>query len=98
MFWVQVRGEEIEAEFTASPAPARSPPKVVEAVPPRRTAIVPLAERTPVPSVTRMPFVIEENLTVLVAKIVPKKGEEEALKAWSVPAETIARGPPAVKV
>ena len=82
----------------ASPAPDKRPPRVVEAVPPRRTARVPLADNVPAPSATITPLVKEENLTVEEAKIVPKKGEEEALKAWSVPDETMAKGPLAVKV
>lgn len=49
MFWVQVRGEEMEAELIASPAPARSPPRVVEAVPPTATSMVDEAVIGPVP-------------------------------------------------
>ena len=71
---------------------------MVEAVPPRRTAMVPLAESVPAPSTARTPLVSEENLTVEVAKRVPRKGEEEALKVCSVPDEVIAKGPLAVKV
>lgn len=68
------------AEERARPPPAKSPPRVLEAVPPRSTAMVPLAVRVPMESVTRTPSVNEENLTVEVAKRVPKKGEDEALK------------------
>ena len=40
VFWAQPRGEEMAAEEKARPPPARSPPKVVEAVPPTLTARV----------------------------------------------------------
>lgn len=94
VFWAQPSGEETMAELTApAPLPASKPPKVVEAVPPRLTETVELAERTPVPSTSRTPLVKEENLTVEEAKSVPKKGEEEALKEWTVPPETMSMGP-----
>ena len=98
VFCAQPRGEEMMAEERARPLPARRPPKVVDAVPPRRTAMVEEAVTSPVPSPTRTPLVNEENLTVEEAKRVPKKGEELALNAWSVPAERMAMGPLAVKV
>ena len=41
------------AEEIVFPAPARSPPRVVEAVPPLVTAMVVLAERAPVESTAR---------------------------------------------
>ena len=86
------------AEESARPLPAKRPPRVVEAVPPLRTATVPLAESVPAPSTARMPLVKDENLTVDEAKSVPKKGEEEALKEWTVPEETMSMGPFTAKV
>lgn len=73
------------AEERARPLPARSPPRVVDAVPPRRTATVPLAVTAPMESVTKTPLVNEENLTVEEAKRVPKKGEVVPVKVWTVP-------------
>jgi len=99
VFWAQPKGEEMIAEVTApAPLPARSPPKVVEAVPPRLTARVELDDRRPAPSTARTPLVNEENVTVEVANNVPKKGEDEALKLWTVPDDTMSSGPLAVKV
>ena len=53
VFWFHPKGEEMMAEARVLPAPARRPPKVVEAVPPLVTAIVVLAERAPVESTAR---------------------------------------------
>ena len=49
-------------------------------VPPMLVASVEEEERMPVEPSSAMPAPKELNLTVLVAKSVPKKGEEEALK------------------
>lgn len=43
--WAKERGEEMTAEESASPFPASSPPKVVEAVPPTATEMVEEAAR-----------------------------------------------------
>lgn len=53
VFWFHPKGEEMAAEDIVFPAPASSPPKVVEAVPPLVTAMVVLAERAPVESTVR---------------------------------------------
>jgi len=53
VFWFHPKGEEMMAEARVLPAPARRPPKVVEAVPPLVTAMVVLAERAPVESTVR---------------------------------------------
>ena len=90
MFCAQPKGEEMAADERASPPPARSPPKVVEAVPPLKTAKVPLAVTAPIESVTRTPLVKEENRTVEEAKRVPKKGEVVPLKVWTVPEESVS--------
>lgn len=45
VFCAQPRGEEMTAEERASPFPERSPPKVVEAVPPTATEMVDEAAR-----------------------------------------------------
>ena len=69
----------VVAVIICPPFPARSPPKVVEPVPPLATVSVP-EERVPSAEELTAPAERLENLTVLVAKIVPKKGELEALK------------------
>ena len=78
--WAKAKGEDIMADPKAVPFPKRSPPRVVEAVPP-------LATVKAVSKVRELACTVEE------AVIVPKKGEEEALNVWVVPAETIANGP-----
>lgn len=83
------------AEDMVLPAPARRPPRVVDEVPPTVTAIVEEAERTPMELNSASPAPSEENRTVEVAKRVPKKGEEEAVKVWTEPPpiDSMERGP-----
>ena len=68
-------------------------------MPPFPTESVP-EERAPLALALTAPAPKPENLTVEEAKIVPKKGEEEALKEWTVPpaVETMSNGPWAEKV
>lgn len=81
VFCAQPNGEEMTAEVTApAPLPARSPPRVVEAVPPTLTPKVVEAESSPEPSTASTPLVKEENLTVEEARSVPKYGEVVPLK------------------